>query len=282
MNSHLPYNGLQASLATQHGKLELIAPALAEKLSLTVVNVPVDTDVLGTFSGDIPRRGTPFETAVAKARLGMESSGLALGIANEGTIGPHPSVPFVVADTELVVFVDSERSIVVAESETDFGIPSFSADIHPSECSKLSLEAAGFPDHGLMVLPVGAKSPIFKGIHSRDELEDAVWRCHRESGESLVSIQSDFRANHHPSRRKVIERAAHRLAARLAVVCPRCATPGWGIARHEAGAPCSFCRTKTSQVRSVISSCVSCSYEESHDIATSAGVDPMHCPRCNP
>lgn len=282
MTSKRPYTGHQAALATRHGKWELIAPVMNEKLSLTVVNVDVDTDALGTFSGDVPRRGTPIETAVAKARLGMESSGLTLGIANEGTIGPHPAIPFVIADTELVVLVDEERGIVVSECETEIGVPGFRAEIHPSECVTLDLAAAGFPSHGLIVMSISDPSHIIKGLHDRNELEEAAWKCLRASGESKVMVQSDFRAHHHPTRRTVIERAARRLADRLTALCPRCTTPGWGIVRHEGGAPCSECGTCTTQLRFTVFACAKCLYEEPVEVAPRIGADPMYCLRCNP
>ena len=51
-----------------------------------VQGVDADTDVLGTFTGDVPRPGSPFETAVAKARIGMGLTGCSLGLASEGTM----------------------------------------------------------------------------------------------------------------------------------------------------------------------------------------------------
>ncbi|MEZ5786523.1 MAG: hypothetical protein R3D62_08665 [Xanthobacteraceae bacterium] len=59
-------------LATMHGKEVAIAPALRERLGLIVeVAEGIDTDRLGTFTGEIPRAGTIEEAAIAKARLGM-------------------------------------------------------------------------------------------------------------------------------------------------------------------------------------------------------------------
>lgn len=90
-----PYRGQLAVLTTMHGKEAVIAPVLRERLSLTVVTASaVDTDALGTFSGKVPRTGTMLEVAIAKARLGMAQSGLAIGMASEGSYGPHPHVPF--------------------------------------------------------------------------------------------------------------------------------------------------------------------------------------------
>ena len=277
-----PYKGCQVSLATKHDKWGLIAPAMRSVLSIDLINVDVDTDVLGTFSGDIPRQESPVATAIAKARLGMQATGLTIGIANEGTIGPHPSLPFVVSDVEVTVLVDDRLGIVVVESETEFAIPSFSAEVHPEECKEMSLDLANFPSHGLMVVPVIGTSPIIKGIHNREELVEAAWRCLNESGASTIKVQSDFRAHHHPTRQLVIERSARRLADRLATLCPSCSSPGWGIVRQEMGCPCSVCATPTNQCEFEVFGCVACNHEQSRDAAPHGGADPVHCPRCNP
>ena len=74
------YNSKVAVMATKHDKGRLITPHFDEILSMRVEEVLVDTDLLGTFSGEIERVGTPLETAIKKARLGMERSGNPFGI----------------------------------------------------------------------------------------------------------------------------------------------------------------------------------------------------------
>jgi hypothetical protein len=111
-----PYAGVRAVLATMHGKEAAIAPVLFHRLGLVVDTAPaLDTDVLGTFTGEIPRVGNIREAAIAKARLGMTATGSPIGIASEGSYGPHPHIPFMAAGVELMVLVDDTRSIVVSE-----------------------------------------------------------------------------------------------------------------------------------------------------------------------
>lgn len=277
-----PYSGRVASLATRHDKWKLIAPALEESIGLTVVDVDVDTDDLGTFSGELPRLGTPLETAIAKARLGISRSGLSLGLANEGTIGPHPVVPFLVADVEIVLLVDEEFGTTVAEIETEYGIPTLAIDIEATRWEEVPLSSAGFPEHGLIVRPVSGPYPIFKGIHDLNELREAVERCASQGKSSTVRIESDLRAHHHPSRQLVIERAAGRLAQRLACLCPRCGTPGWGVVRRCPGAHCGHCGGKTQQICTEHLACPKCENVEDRDVSPASGVDPMFCQRCNP
>jgi hypothetical protein len=102
-----PYAGRRIALATMHGKDSAIAPPLRLRVGADlVVPVGLDTDALGTFTGEIERKGTMREVAIAKARLGMVATGLQLGLASEGSYGPHSSVPFMAAGVELLALVD--------------------------------------------------------------------------------------------------------------------------------------------------------------------------------
>jgi len=61
------FSGKQAVLATMHGKERVIAPLL-EKTGLQLcVSGRVDTDLFGTFSGEIERPASQLETLRLKA-----------------------------------------------------------------------------------------------------------------------------------------------------------------------------------------------------------------------
>ncbi|MFN2288745.1 MAG: DUF6671 family protein, partial [Chromatocurvus sp.] len=112
-----PYTGRRIALATMHRKEVVIAPPMKRVLGAElVVPAGLDTDALGTFSGEIPRQGTMGDVAVAKARMGMVAAGLGIGLASEGSFGPHPEIPVVAVGRELLVLVDDERGLVVFES----------------------------------------------------------------------------------------------------------------------------------------------------------------------
>lgn len=277
-----PYDGRRAALATKHDKLTVIGPVMVRRLGLVVETADVDTDVLGTFTGDVPRRGSQKDVAVAKARLGLEATGCDIGLSSEGTFGPYWGVPFLTADVEMVMFVDDVLGIQVSEVEVDFDVVAFGADLASPNLDDLDLDQAGFPDHGLIVRWKSGAGPIFKGIHDREELEDAVLRCFAGNTSPVVRIESDLRAHHHPTRRRVIARAAERLADRLAQLCPSCQAPGWGVGRHEDGAPCNLCERPTRMIRCEILVCARCDVEIPRLTAASNGVDPQFCPRCNP
>lgn len=194
----LPYCGRVAVLATKHGKERAVARPLHAATGLVVkVCGEIDTDLRGTFTGEVERVGTPREVAIGKARLGMRATGIPLGLASEGSFGPHPLLPFPLAsDHEMLAFVDDELDITVVESllteDTNFG-----------HCAARTLndlavfvKQAQFPSHSLIVRPNdGLKASfLFKGIHDLATLKDAVIRCAVVSQDGMAHVETDMRA----------------------------------------------------------------------------------------
>ncbi len=99
-----------------HGKERAIAPALQKRLGArTVVPASLDTDALGTFTGEIARVGTMGETAIASAAWHV-SRGREARQRERRSVRTPPHVPFVPCGRELVVFVDDENGFVVSDS----------------------------------------------------------------------------------------------------------------------------------------------------------------------
>jgi len=283
-----PYTGRRLALATMHEKARAIAPALRRDLAMQVVApAGIDTDQLGTFTGEIPRPGDMHATAVAKARLGMRAAGLPLGLASEGSYGPHPLVPFVAAGTELCVLLDEERGIVIAESLLEERTNYDSTITGDGRVDPKFLARVGFPEHGLIVRPcspAGAgPGPVVKGVRSRAGLAEAVAACRRAASDGRVLVQSDMRAHQNPTRMRSIARLAERLAERLAARCPACRCPGFGVLETRTGLPCGVCGAPSTLVHHHVAGCPACAYRERRprpDGLTAA--DPGRCTVCNP
>lgn len=277
--SHSRYLGRRACLATLHDKLDLIAPTLHSNLGLEVFVEKIDTDRFGTFSGEVPRPRSAHETALIKAKAGMVASGARIGLASEGSIGSATFFP-VVSDVEIVVFIDDDEGFAVAEQATSLEIVTHQWVIDDVHLSDTDLGRAGFPEHGLIVRPENARSPVFKGIHSRTQLVSAIKTC-RSATSDRVLIESDLRANHCPSRRPTIRLAAERLAERLTRFCPSCDCPGWGPVDRLKGRRCAECRWPTNENLAIIFGCCRCDFRETGQRNTELA-DPSRCPRCNP
>jgi len=106
--------GQKVVMATMHGKERAFAPVLSRRLGLDlVVPTGLNTDALGTFTGDVPRLGTIEETAIAKARLGAAKTDFAFALASEGAYAPHPYLPFIVAGLKVAVLLGTLTGRVI-------------------------------------------------------------------------------------------------------------------------------------------------------------------------
>lgn len=275
-----PYLGHVAAMATKHGKLQFVGPTCNAVTGLLVVQAEVDTDQLGTFSGETPRTDTPIATAFRKARLGMDATGRQIGIASEGTIGPDGLLP-VVADLEVVAIVDDVHGFSLAETAVGYGTVAHSWVLDGASPHDDDLHRAGFPSHGLIVRcdddPTGT---IHKGIRDERVLQRAIAEC-RARGAGHVRIESDLRAMHSPTRCAVIERAARALAERLAATCPGCGCPGWGLVEMVTGRPCAECSAPTRLAVSRIDGCQRCDHRRTVP-TDERTADPSTCGICNP
>ncbi len=105
------YQGAQIILPTKHVKSLAIAPPFLNKLGASIVEYDMDTDTLGTFSGEIERKGSAMQCAKHKCEMGLINYGdhAEYGLASEGSFVPHPFIPFSACDEEILYFIDRDR-----------------------------------------------------------------------------------------------------------------------------------------------------------------------------
>ena len=278
-----PYANQVAVLTSKHQKINLIAPAFSDQVGLKIIELDLDTDELGTFTGEVERKAPPLETAIQKARLGMDATGTPIGIASEGSIGPDPLIPFIHSDIEHLVLVDDENDIVISEAYRSFDISVATVTVSPGQDLTDFLEKADFPNHRLIVRPnAGERFASIKGISEIKNLMKAVENSSSKSADGLVIIESDLRAYCSPSRQKNIQELANLLALRVSQLCPQCRLPGWGRIGYEKGLHCSTCGLENSAaIRQERLGCVRCNYVE-FGVVVAHALDPAQCEFCNP
>lgn len=270
---------------TKHHKEDVVVPSFREVLGASLIVPWIDTDNLGTFSGEIERPGDALAVAELKANLGMDAVGLPFGLSSEGSFGPHPYLPFLSSDQEIMLFVDRERGFKVHEvllsEQTNFNHTVLSDVKDATEF----FQRAQFPSHALIVRPNKweDKSIIFKGIRDEIAFRLAFSECLRVSEDSRVWIETDMRACFNPSRQRVIAELAARLAKRLSNSCPQCSAPAWGRVRVEKGLPCEYCCQPTDLVASEVYGCVLCDFIKSSPRADGlTKAKQNYCQSCNP
>ena len=270
------------SLATKHGKLAQIEPAFSALAEWKIELVELDTDEFGTFAGEVPRRLSPKETVIAKARAGAMSSGADYGIASEGTIGPHPAFPFVTADHELLAFVCLSKNFAIVESHVSTEIVAHSQSLDGNFVMDELVQKLDLPNHAAnLVVGSQGRTEYFKGIREAVELEELIIE-HSKFGDLKLRVESDYRAMNSPSRQANIAACAVKLARRVASLCPACKEIGWGLIGYEYGVECGGCGLTVSSVaKSEKLGCVACENTELVDLNVGA-VDPSRCDFCNP
>jgi hypothetical protein len=282
-----PYRNEVAVLTTMHGKEKVIAPVLKDGLGLNVrLAGDVNTDRFGTFSRDIDRAGSQLDAARAKIAAGFEYAPSArVGLASEGSFGPHPFIPFLTVARELVLIIDRETGLELAGH--DVGLDTnFGNKIVSDVGGALAFsESVKFPDHGLLVMAVEADKPkpqlaLFKQIEDQEAIATAVQKIIDLCGAAF--IEADMRAHRNPTRMAAIARAAGDLVRRFNSRCPDCKWPGFGVTERIKGLPCSWCGEPTEVIRLEALRCHHCGYRKERPVPGSETADPSQCAQCNP
>jgi hypothetical protein len=279
-----PYHAARVALATMHAKERAIEKPLRQRLAITVeVASGINTDLFGTFTGEIPRSGNMVEAARGKALAAIAATGLPYGIGSEGAFGPHPAVPFLSSAIELIEFIDRQRNLEVRESLRTSCTNFSSIVCGPNDDLKPFWEAARFPSHALVIAPNTAQEePLYwKGVLDVGVVATATREACACSADGLARITTDMRAHVNPTRMAVLRRLARRLAARLATLCPACRMPGFGERDIERGLPCFDCGSPTDLPSRYIERCVACAFVR-YSPTPAQMADPGQCSVCNP
>ena len=277
------FQGRKLVITTKHGKGAVLAPALERLLGVDVyVHEGFDTDSLGTFSGEVERKLSPLEAARTKCLQGMQDTGTDLGLANEGSFGPHPHLFFLPCNEEFLCLIDKKNGLEIVVKELSLDTNYDHSEI--KSWSELESFAAGakFPSHALILR--NKKSPeeeIFKGIRDLEELQSVF--DHLISKNNSVFVETDMRAMLNPSRMKFIGQLGEKLAEKMLCQCPQCQTPGYSIQEAKRGLPCAFCGQPTQGLLSHVWSCQKCGHSEEKFFPNEKSEeDPMYCDHCNP
>ena len=279
----MDFAGRKVVIATKHEKEKIIGPLVKHHLGADwFVNPAFDTDLLGTFSGEIERKEDPLTTLKNKCLLAMEASNCDLGIASEGSFGPHPTLFFGHADDELLIFIDKKNDLEIyareLSTETNFGgsiIKSL------TEAEEFAVKH-GFPQHAMIVKNQQEDfNYIKKGITNHPELEIFVQECLSKHG--TVYLETDMRAMYNPTRMKVIERATQKLMEKINSKCPSCQTPGFSVTEAKPGLRCEWCSSPTDSILYHLLTCQKCSFNDKQFYPNGKKFeDPMYCSNCNP
>jgi hypothetical protein len=271
------FRGRKLAIATSHGKEQVLAPLLETHFAVQV-EVPNDlqTDQFGTFSGEIPRTGSPVEAARAKCRLAHSRTGTDLVLASEGSFGPHPDFPWIAADQEWLLLCDFAHQLEIPVYHLDLETNFRTAEVRLYDEVQKFAKEAGFPSHGI-ILRNG--NTIRKGIVDHQELDRAFQEL-KEMGQP-ITVETDMRAMMNPTRMQAIHRAGEKLVQLMSQTCPACDTPGFRCTRYEGNLPCEWCRQPTRIPSHACWECQRCGHLEKQK-TPALFAEPGVCDFCNP
>ncbi len=280
MASDYYFKGKKVVIVTKHGKETVIGPALEEFFGMEYIDSEnIDTDLLGTFTGEVERVLSPVEAARQKCILALEEYDMDFAVGSEGSFGPHPTLYFLPADEEFIVLMnrknDFEIAVKMASLQTNYA----SYDMDSQSTLDSFLKQVKFPSHGLHVK--GPKDYLAKGIKSGNRLNQALQEAVDRFG--TYTIETDMRAMNNPTRMSVIQELTEKLVEKMKSCCPSCQRPGFSPSDVIRGLVCSCCSLPTKSVKSVIYTCEGCHYTTCIDFPESKTTeDPMFCDFCNP
>ncbi|MCY7402549.1 MAG: hypothetical protein LH477_16630 [Nocardioides sp.] len=279
--------GMGAAVATKHDKTATIARALSGPAGLWLQTAAVDTDTLGTFTGETPRSGTPRATVIAKARWACRHSGLDLGIGSEGSFFPHPEVGLITMQIEHVALTQASTGLIVIGTAIGGAPWALNRTLTRADNLDAFSEVLASGTQRLIVRPdtrslTDHSEAITKGIATTERLRTAVNEAIRHSESDRAIVESDLRAHHCSPRRDLIQTAARDLAHRLATRCPTCNSPGFGHHESRTGAPCAWCGGPTATLLHHVYSCPTCLFSTIETLPGTDAADPGTCPECNP
>lgn len=271
----------QIILATKHEKQKVIAPLFFQHLQASVDVLDFDTDTMGTFTGDIARQGSAYETCLKKAKLAAAASKDGIGLGNEGSFGPHPVVPMVASDHEIMILVDLNKNLVISEHCLSTNTNYQSLVIEAGTCLDEFLKQVKFPTHAVCLQDAQSMKVIAKGIDNFKQL--TVHLTEGFNHHSNLLLSTDMRAMMNPSRMIVIAELTEKLIMKIKNLCPNCQCPGYGIFGVEGSLPCQSCHFESNYHAFEVWKCSSCCYQEKKLRADGMQfASPQFCNYCNP
>lgn len=264
------------ALLTQHDKQNAVQAPLAAAGYVVHTISNVDTDTLGTFTGETARKGTQLDAALAKAQMATRLSGERYGLGSEGSFGPDPHIGLTGWGQEVLAWWDAhdEHVVYAAVQGPDTNYEQTAAATWADAQS--FAQSVGFADHGVIVGKPG--QPFFiKDCGDWVGLEQQV-RAGLKQGP--VWLETDMRAHRNPTRMAMIRRCAEQLADLLQSHCPACHSTGFGEVLPIYGATCEACGAATAALKGKKTRCTVCGFTEHETIRST--VPPARCEHCNP
>jgi hypothetical protein len=266
----------QVALITKHKKARWIAPYLAAIGYEVIESSMFDTDILGTFSGEVERTLSPMDAALTKAKKACELIKTDWGLGSEGSFGGGPAPGMINWNDELLCLYQASTGIAIYAHAAG---PTSVQDLDQNGRVPLKQKLLLLPkQRWILRTENDAQKHIQKGL-TAEQLLDSLEQV--DSSTQNVKIEPDLRAMNCPERQKMITKAAEDLVRRLLDTCPQCQAFNFVVKEKQAGLPCTLCTLPTEQAKAWTRICDGCGYRND-EVVAQKGADPTYCQFCNP
>jgi hypothetical protein len=279
------FHGSQLIFATNHGKAEAASEPFARILNATITPLSIDSDTLGTFTGEIERPGSMLDALRGKVLLARELTNERWVLVSEGSFSSSDGFGLIVHGIEMLMLHDALTGAEIVEQHISYDTNYATATLTSSKELEPFLKRISFGSHALVLYPDGLflDGNVRKGITDRNEAATIVEQQLKASPKHAVLAMSDMRAHRNPTRMAAIRSCCELLAQRLNTTCPSCESGGFGLVAAVPGLPCEECGAPTQRARAERHACPFCAHtleRPRSDGATFASA--AECEWCNP
>ncbi len=285
MSKKLSFYDSRITFATNHQKSNAAREPFRRIARCSVEELGIDSDSLGTFSGEVERVGSMIDALRAKVALAREKTTNRFVLVSEGSFTTAGGFGLVAQGIEMLMLHDSLTGAEVLEQHISWDTNYLTTVVRTHAELDRFLEQISFGSQALVLYPQrGARvGDVKKGIVDRAEALRAFDQSLELSPEKAVVAMSDMRAHLNPTRMRAIAQCCERLAMRLVTECPGCGSGGFGLVSTVPGLPCEECGYPTPRAKAETHSCVVCGRSEERPRGDGKkSADSSECERCNP
>jgi hypothetical protein len=271
--------------ATKHAKSQAAREVFTRILNTTIQELEVDTDLMGTFSGEIERTGSMQDALRGKVRLARNATDSRLILVSEGSFGSAGGFGLAAHGLEMLMLHDSVTGVEIFEQYVSWNTNYATAKLTTIDELASFLKRISFDTHALVLYPDGIppSQTVYKGILTEGDAISAFSVCKELSPTLSVMAMSDMRAHLNPTRMSAVSACCELLANRLAAECAKCGSGGFGMIATVPGLPCQACGMPTQRARAEKHACAVCGFTAEHPRADGAKeAAPYECEFCNP
>ena len=222
-----------------------------------------------------------LETLRSKIQLVIKSAPqLRLILASEGSFGPHPSLPFINSNQEILMFYDRALDLEIVSSDITFETNNNEVVLHKNDDYQDFLKRCHFPSHAIILQ---TEKYLIKGITNLEFLKENIDKIFQAEKGVAVKLLTDMRANFNPTRMNFIGAVGVSLVEKIFTFCPACDSPGYSVVNYLPGLPCRECESATNGVLFKVYQCHKCGFKEQKKRGDNVSYsDPSECDICNP